>query len=371
MIKRLLFVISNSSISGAEKQLLLLLKNLNKTKYNFEVCCLDQSGSFTDAVSELGLTVHVSGRSKKYDIARLIFLIKLINKNDYSCLISYCYSANQYTRMASFITGKPNIACERGHDYTSKSIENFLIKVLSPISDLILFNSKIQMASYKDHVKYFQPKTKCIYNGISANDIGHKESDKICKKYDIKKDNKIIGTVGNFSEHKNFMMFINVCENIFNIHNNVHFVAIGQGPDMAKYKDYISRSQLKNVFTFTGYVSPVYNYLSQLDVFLLTSKWEGMPNVVMEAMLNRVPVISTNVDGSRELIRHGENGFLVDIDDVNSMSDFVVKIINGDVDIYTILNKAKSDVLSNYSLESMIKNYQDVFDLVDGENQQN
>ena len=54
MIKRLLFVISNSSISGAEKQLLLLLKNLDKTKYNFEVCCLDQPGSFTDAVSELG-----------------------------------------------------------------------------------------------------------------------------------------------------------------------------------------------------------------------------------------------------------------------------------------------------------------------------
>ena len=61
-----------------------------------------------------------------------------------------------------------------------------------------------------------------------------------------------------------------------------------------------------------------------------------MPNVVMEAMLNRVPVISTDVDGSRELIRHGENGFLVDIDDVNSMSDFVVKIINGDFDLFRI-----------------------------------
>ena len=162
------------------------------------------------------------------------------------------------------------------------------------------------------------------------------------------------------------MMFIKVCEKLFNNNKNVHFVAIGDGPDRANYINYISKSQLKNVFTFTGYVSPVYTYLSQLDVFLLTSKWEGMPNVVMEAMLNRVPVISTDVDGSRELIRHGENGFLVDIDDVNSMSDFVVKIINGDFDLSTISIKAKSDVLNNYSIESMIENYQKVFDRIDG-----
>ena len=100
------------------------------------------------------------------------------------------------------------------------------------------------MASYKTHVKYFQPKTKCIYNGISTNDIGDKESNTIYKKYDINKDNKIIGTIGNFSDHKNFMMFINVCEKLFNNNKNVHFVAIGDGPDKSKLqlKLYIQKS---------------------------------------------------------------------------------------------------------------------------------
>ena len=362
MIKRLLFVISNSSISGAEKQLLLLLKNLDKKKYFVEVCCLGNSGSFTEAVSNLGLTIHISGRSNRFEFGRLIFLFKLLKLHNYDWVISYCYSANQYTRIASLFSRSPHIACERGHDYSENNIENFLIKILSPISRLILFNSKVQMASYKKNMKYFQPKIKCIYNGISIDDYADRKLNTIYDTYNLNKDVKIIGTIGNFSEHKNFNMFIDVCEKLYNVDKNIHFFAIGEGPAKKHYIDIISKRQLGEVFTFTGYIDPVFPILSQFDVFLLTSSWEGMPNVVMEAMLNEVPVVSTNIDGSRELINHGENGFLVNINDNNTMVKFVLDIVNKNIDLRLLTNKAKSDIIKKYSLNTMIKNYQRVFD---------
>ena len=93
--------------------------------------------------------------------------------------------------------------------------------------------------------------------------------------------------------------------------------------------------------------------LSAFDIFILTSLWEGLPNVIMEAMCARLPVVATDVGGVGELIIHGENGFLVAPDDACAMSDAVNRLI-GDAELRREFGHAgRRTIEKRFSLDQM------------------
>ena len=360
-MKRILFTISNSEISGAEKQLLLLLKNINKASFHVEVCCLDGQGPFTTAVSSLGIKFFSFKRKSSFDVYRLFSLYKLIKQNDYDLLVSFCWSANQYSRIASFFTNKKHIACERGHDYKKNSLENKILKLLDPISMKIVFNSRVQMESYRKYIKDKPERLLCIYNSVNIYQVNQLAIEHFYKKFSIDNNKKIIGTVGNFSEHKNFDMFIEVCENIHKKYKNISFIAIGDGPQRKKYENIIRYKKLEKVIITTGYINDIYEIISLFDIFLLTSDWEGMPNVIMEAMAGKVPVVSTSIDGCKELIDDKKNGFLVKKNDIEHMCSNVQILIEQE-DVYNeVVSNAFEKISKNYTTGNMIKDYEALF----------
>ena len=86
-----------------------------------------------------------------------------------------------------------------------------------------------------------------------------------------------------------------------------------------------------------------------------------MPNVVMEAMACKVPVISTSVDGSKELIDNDKNGFLVKRNDVSMMVEKISKIINNPKNIHAITNNAYEKISKDLSVKKMVEQYQSIF----------
>ena len=359
-MKKILFTISNSDISGAEKQLLLLLENINKNLFHIEVCCLGGEGPFTKSVDKLGLKYFSYERKSSFDINRLFSLYKLIIQKDYDLIVSYCWSANQYSRIASLFAKKEHIACERGHDYMKNNLDNKLIKLLEPISNKIVFNSKIQMESYKKYIKNTPEKLFCIYNGVNIIPVKNSKLNDFYKTFNIDNGKKLIGTVGNFSETKNFNMFIKVCEKMIKDYNNILFIAIGEGPQKKYYEKIIYKKNLNEYIIMTGYLDKIYEVITLLDIFLLTSSCEGMPNVIMEAMAAKVPVISTSVDGCKELINNKKNGFLVDINDIDKMCSNVKILLEHDNVYRKIVNNAFEKISRNFSIGKMVKEYENI-----------
>lgn len=356
----ILFVIANAEFSGAERQLLLLASHLDKTKFEAEVCCLEGEGTFTEEVIKAGLPLHIIKRRRSFDIGRLIRLTKLIKQKKYQIVHSFTWSANQYTRLARLFVRFKLVSGERGRDLIPINIENIIDSLLYCLSDCIVFNSSIQSQKYRHR----NSSIRVIQNGIDLNKFQNNKLNNIKSSLGLSKESIVIGTVGNFTAHKNFEMFVKVCEKVIFSDYNIHFVAIGDGRNKDHYAELIKQRKIESKLTLVGRIKNIEKVIHDLDVFLLTSTWEGMPNVILEAMASGVTVIATNVDGCKEIIRDGVNGYLVDVDDVENMVSRIMLLLNNMALRQKIIHNGLQTIQSKFLLEKMVNAYESVYTMI-------
>jgi len=121
----------------------------------------------------------------------------------------------------------------------------------------------------------------------------------------------IIGTVGRLSPEKGHKDFIAAVDIVVRKGYECSFVIVGDGPEMPRLKEMIASRALESRVFLTGYLRDPVRVYEDLDLMVLPSYTEGLPNVVLEAMAMEVPVIATRVGGTPEVIEDGENGILV------------------------------------------------------------
>ena len=160
-------------------------------------------------------------------------------------------------------------------------------------------------------------KIKVLPTGINLNP---KTSDiNIRELYDIKKDEKIVLFVGLCNKRKGIDIIIKTAYALRD-DNNIKFVLVGEGPEREKSIDIASNLGLKEKIIFAGKRMDVHNFYNQADVFILPSRGEGLAGVLMEAMVYQVPIVTSDIAGTRDLIRHLENGLLCDAEDYKCYS---------------------------------------------------
>jgi glycosyltransferase involved in cell wall biosynthesis len=140
-------------------------------------------------------------------------------------------------------------------------------------------------------------------------------------------------TVGRPSYQKHLDMMVRVMYELKKEIPGIHLVLVGVGyhfhKDLELLKKLIDRLDLKNNITLLEWMprEKVFKIVKDAQVYLTTSLYEGMPYAVLEAMALGKPVVATDVDGNRDLIRHGYNGFLVPVDDVEAMKNHILKLL--------------------------------------------
>lgn len=138
----------------------------------------------------------------------------------------------------------------------------------------------------------------------------------------------VIGCVGRFSEQKNPLEWIRVAAGIAEKRSDCCFLMVGDGPLRAEAEALIEQLGLSGRFVLPGLRRDVHQMFAAMDVFLLTSLWEGLPRTIPQAMAMRIPVVAMRADGTAEAVLHGETGFLCDKGNTTQMADFCVQLID-------------------------------------------
>lgn len=356
---KILFVISTATLSGAEKQLYYIITKINKDLFNPYVCCLEGEGNFTEAVASANIPLEVIYRKKSNDINRLLKLIIFLKKNKFDIVQSFCWSANNYVRLASLFAKIPILVSgERGRDFSKRSFSHWIDRILAKQSNKIICNSNIQRDKLLKTEKIQRSKIDVIYNGVDSEKISDIIPLNIYYEFNVPKCNKVICTVNNFTKHKNPIMFINLAQRMSKYLQNISFLYVGSGQYKSKYKNIIKKKKLDNIVVFTGYRNDVESILPSCDVFVLTSSKEGMPNVILEAMAAKVPVIATAVDGCKEIIKHGKNGFLVNVNDIDKMEKIILNLFNNKTLCNNITSEAWQTIQNSFKVTQMVKMYE-------------
>ena len=320
-------IIFNPSIEdgGVEKNLFLISNYLSSKGLNIKVICSDNKkkekfNKKIDIIYPKNVNLKNSGRYKKY-LFCLILLLKEIIKNKNTSVISF--QANIYALIIcllfkiKIITRMNTSPSGWSHNYFKNLIFSFFIK----LSNRIIVNSN----EFKKEVdKKYNIKSRCIYNPFDFRKIKSLSNVKIKNIYK-KKTLKLIN-IGRLTNQKNQILILKAI-NLLKEKLDIQLLILGKGINYFILKDYIYKNKLKKIVKLIGYKKNPYPYIKQSDIFILSSNFEGSPNVLIEAMFLKKSVISTNCPtGPKEILKNGKLGKLIKIDNtkdlVNALNNF-------------------------------------------------
>lgn len=350
------YIIGQLAIGGAEKQLYELVKGIDKKIFLPIVISLSQNGFWSIEIQKLGIEVIELERRKNKEIKRLLHLIKLLWQIKPDIVHTYLFSANSYGRVAAILNKSPVIISsernlpEIGKDKTTYQV--YIDKVLSFFSDAIICNSKIAADVLVKVHKYDKKKIFIVHNGISivSSNISYKE-----------KHEFIIGTVCRLSPQKNLKMFLNMAKSLTYYKNNLKFMIVGDGPMKQELVDYSIKLGIGDKVNFCGEQKNIHTFLEKMNLFVLTSLYEGLSNSIMEAMLYGIPVVATDVGGNRELISDGETGFLCPPDDIDDLVKKVMYIIDNPQEAQRIGENGRNKIINEFSSNMMVKKTESIY----------
>ena len=173
-------------------------------------------------------------------------------------------------------------------------------------------------------------------------------------------DEKIIVHVSNFRPLKRIKDVLEIFKKI-NEKINSKLIMVGDGPDKKKAKEFLRKHNLKNKVIFLGKTNQVDEILCSSDLFLLPSEKESFGLAALEAMALKVPVISSNAGGLKDLNINGNSGYTSDVGDIDSMAQNAIKILTDN----SLEKKYRSQAFENakkYDIKKVIPLYEKIYD---------
>lgn len=176
----------------------------------------------------------------------------------------------------------------------------------------------------------------------------------------IPEDKFVVGMIACLKPQKSPVDFVDVAARVLKRNSRAHFVLAGDGELRPEVEKRIQEHGIGSHFTLLGWQTDMPEIYRNLDVVVLTSLWEGLPCVFSEAMAGELPLVATNVDGAREAIVHGENGFLHEPHDVEGMSESVLRLLEDSELRQTMGKRGKSRVME-FDISTSVANLESAY----------
>ena len=247
--------------------------------------------------------------------------------------------------------------------YKKSLFNNFLVnmtkvweKVNYKLSDQIAVESK----SAINNLGLNKYRKKISVNGAMYVDIG---SFKIKK--DLKDKRNLIGYIGRLSQEKGVMDFVKAIPQITKESGEIKVLIGGDGPLRDKIEKYLDENNLNDTVKLVGWIphNELPDYLNELELVVLPSYTEGLPNIMLEAMACGTPVLATPVGGIPDVIKDGKTGFILEDNSPKYIAKNVIKILNySDLDI--IVNNARELVEKDFTYEGAVERYRKILEKV-------
>ena len=354
---KILYLVNSSEIGGAEKSLLLLIDNIDRTKFEISVICLRGTGIFTEELKIRNIPVFIFNIKKKpFSIFNVYITIKRIKPD---IIQSFLFISNIIGRIAGKLAGvKVIISSQRSVDKWRRWYHWKIDRLTSKFTTLIISNSFSGKRVLVEKGKIKSKKIIVIPNGVKSN---QKRKPYLKREIGFDVEETVIGTVGNLREVKDHKTFIKVASEISRKFQSIKFLIAGKGPLERELKKIAELSGLKKKIVFVGFIKEIEKVYSAIDIFVLTSFWEGCPLSILEAMSFGIPVVSFSVGDVPYIIQNGKDGFVVKDRDFTELIEKIKLLLKNETLRDKIGKNAKEKIRREFTVEKMVKRYTDIY----------
>ena len=367
MKTRILFIIPSFRTGGAEVQLLSLIKGLDIELFEITVAVF-YKGHELDIQFEKNSNIRIVYLNKSGPLdLKFLDRLKKIFAEGFDIVQPFNISARYYAiKMAHKFKVPITIATERSAKLLPTSLGSrfflFLEKFAMRKVTVVVANSEAgREFTISQGVKRLN--TKVIYNGIDPARLQIcKNREDMFREYSLPKRAKIVGTVGRLEAQKDSKTLVQAASIVSHKIDMIYFIFVGDGPQLLETQELAKKNNIEKNCLFVGNQKNVADYLNIMDVFILASKEiEGCSNAILEAMMLGKPVIATEVGGNREIVKPGKTGEIVQANDPRILAEKITMLLEDDAKKSRYGKNAKDIAESEYSLSTMVKNYQNLY----------
>jgi len=341
---KITFITASLGSGGSERVVSLLSNSLSQRGHQLEIICLKYNDVFYSLAENIKITLAKKEVLSSNPIAEIRWLRKHIKKSETNIVIAFTEGVYCMTICSLLGTNIPVISSER-NDPSSFSIpRKILRKIFLPITDWLV----VQTQRIKETLsKRMQKKTSIIVNPVNEDVFNVK---------DIERSNQII-SVARLYPQKNQSMLIHAFSMLSNDFPDWNLVIYGEGPSREDLEDEIKSLKMSERIKLPGRSKDVIDRLNESKIFCMSSDYEGMSNSMIEAVCVGLPIVSTRVSGSDELVSNEENGFLVECGDTNGMANSLRKLMSN-ADLCKQYGKESKKRAENFKTDIIVSQWE-------------
>lgn len=264
-------------------------------------------------------------------VKELVKLIKEVEPDVIQCngsdTLKYAIAASLFTNKIPLVYRNISIISEWVSNKPKKILYKRMFNRIAHVTSV----GDEALADFIKTYKYPTERAEVIRRGIPIKGVNRMElSNNLRENLSLKKSDKIVIHIGNFSPEKNHDFLINIFSDLKETQPHIKLICVGSGILFEEIKGLIKLLDLRETVFLLGFRQDIPELLAASDCIVLTSKVEGVPGVILEAGTQKIPAVATNVGGVKEALIDGETGFLIDGFDRTKFKNKLVELMTDD-----------------------------------------
>lgn len=317
-------LVASNFYGGPERQIVTHLRHARDMGYQPLVVSFAEAGNDNQVLAKAaasGLATHLLATSGPFDARAVRRLARELVRREIDVLVSHGYKSNVIGRLATWLAGIPTVAVSRGWTGESARIRLYerLDKIFLRLADRVVAVSAGQAEKVR-RIGVRARKLRVIRNSIDLAGYPGPSRRSLAQRCGFEAGSVVVATAGRLSPEKNQQALVEAAARLTSVDERLRFVIFGEGAMRGELEELVRARGLAGRVVLPGFAPNVRSLLHDVDIFVLPSLTEGLPNVVLEAFACAKPVVATAVGGTPEVVEHGKSGLLVPAGDTAGLA---------------------------------------------------
>lgn len=354
---KIVYIINSFALGGAEKLLLNFCRALDKNKFEIAICTVTGGGPLEEEFEKLGVQIKIFSKKNKLGLG-VIWQIKYFLKEFRPQIVhTHLFAADFWGKLAAILAGVPVIiTTEHSVNLEEGWLKEQIKRLLSLKTDMTVAVSNAVKDFYVNKVGLNAKKMVVIYNGV---DIG-KFQFRGFRPIDLAREIKAI-IVARLAEVKGHRYLVEAMPLILKKYPNFILNIVGAGNLLDELKKQAEALGVGERIKFLGEILEVETIFPQMDLFILPSLWEGLGVVLLEAQSIGLPVLTSNIPGTVEVVEDGQTGLLFTPKEPQAIFESVSRLLASPKLQEELVNNAHKQVVQKFDLNKMVGSYVNLY----------
>ena len=348
--------------SGAEKQMVLLAKGLPRDRFHVEVATLTRLGPLQDELEAAGVPVRTIGKRFKLDPLVLKRLVGFLKSQRFDIVQTWIFAANTYGRIAARMAGVPIvITTEMAVDLWKGKAERFVDRRLAGWCDRLIGNSHAVVDYYRS-LGLPEDRLAMIYSGIAEEEPPPVDPSALRSEFGFAAQAPLVLFAGRLAEQKRVDDLLKALDLLQHVQPDLRTLIAGDGPLRSRLEETARLYDLDGKVRFLGHREDVPRLMAAADLVVLPSAYEGLPNLVLEAMRFRKPVVATAAPGTTEVVVDGQTGVLVPVANPQLLARAIRDLVRDPALARRLGQAGRERVDAEFRVQTMVDRFAALYD---------